>query len=577
MKRHGLFKSATISVERLAIVHCLFFAVALPGLCAAPQRLADANMPANPSPAEAAQLRPPINTPDSQVVNQLEAIAKQAAETEGALFVKPDEVSVKAPMLTALIELHRNLSPYELDAGGSRPINLHEALVQALSNNLDIKIANTDVQTDRWKFISSLGNFLPTIGNQVSYQALSGNFASPFGALSPVNSGYLTIPSGLQETFFNGGANFFTARQTKHQYKAARYDMQRTTNDILYDAARLYYDLVLQDVLLQIRIKAVETSKALLAKNQIQFQFGANTELDVFQAQTQLARDKQGLINQQVARRKAAVELATTLNANADDDISVSDRTVSKIRLVDDDLKITELVQIAIDNRPELKHWEQLRLAAKDAIHVAFAPLLPQVIGQAGLATTGAKVARSTSTGSAASSASTGLFGIGTFASSSTTPIGSTTGPTKFNLAEIYLIGISVQWNIGGLGITDMAKVNAAKWQARKAQTEFARELTYVCKQVRDAYLDSIDAENLIIATTDEVNSSREQLRVSVARIEEGVGTDLDVVNAQRNYTDGLINKANAIVKFNQSQVALLRAIGRISVDTITSTKTLQR
>lgn len=115
--------------------------------------------------------------------------------------------------------------------------------------------------------------------------------------------------------------------------------------------------------------------------------------------------------------------------------------------------------------------------------------------------------------------------------------------------------------------------MNAARWHARKAQTEFARELTYVCREVRDAYLESIDAENLINATTDEVNSSREQLRVAVTRLEEGVGIDVDVVNAQRNYTDALINKANAIIKFNQSQISLLRTIGRISVDTVTSPK----
>jgi outer membrane protein TolC len=558
--------------KELAIALCssivLILLVFSPGLCKAPQVIADGNMPSEQVP----QLHSAI-TPDSQVINQLDSIAKQAQETEGALFVKPDEVKVKAPMLTALIELHRGLSPYDLDAGSSRPITLREALLQALSSNLDVQVSNTDMQTDRWKYIGSFGNFLPNIVNAFSYQGLSGSFASPFGARAPVNSPFMTIPSGLEWTFFKGGANWFTARQTRHEFKAARYSLQGTTNDVLFDAARLYYDLILQDVLLQIRIKAVETSEALLARDQVQYQFGANTQLTVLQAQTQLSRDKQALISQQVARRKAAVALATTLNANCDEDLMIADRTVSKIRLVDDNQKITELVQIAIDNRPELKRWEQLRLAAKDAIHVAFAPLMPQVVGDAGLATTGAKVARTSSTASAVSTAGTGSLGVGGFGVASVVPSGAGIGPKKFSLAEIYMIGISVNWTIGGLGVTDMSKVNQAKWQARKAQTEFARELTFVCREARDAYLESIDAENLINATTDEVNSAREQLKVAVVRLEEGVGIDLDVVNAQRNYTDALINKANAIVKFNQSQISLLRATGRISVDTVTSPK----
>jgi len=517
------------------------------------------------------QLRPPFNG-DQQVVNQLDSIAKEAQDTEGALFVKPDEVTVKAPMLKALIELHQNQSPYGLDAESAQSITLRQVLIEALGSNLDIKITNSDLESNRWKFISTLGNFLPVIVNAVSYQSIKGNFASPFGALSPVNSPFLTIPSGLQYTFFSGGANLFTAKKAKHEFNASKFDLGRNTNDILSDTARLYYDLVLQDVLLQIRIKAVQTSEALLTKNQIQYQFGANTKLDVLQAQTQLARDRQALISQQVARRKAAIALSTTLNQNGDDDLIVGERTVSKIRLIDDNKKIAELIQTAIEARPELKKWEQLRLAARDAIHIAFAPLLPQVIGQAGLATTGANVARTTSSTAIANAPLTGGFGVGGFGTSLAS-IGNTSGPKKFDLAEIYLIGINVQWQIGGMGLTDFAKVRAAKWQARKAQTEFARELTWVCREVRDSYLNSLDQENLILATTDEVNSAREQLRVAVTRLEEGVGIDLDVVNAQRNYTDALISKANAIVKFNQAQVALLRATGQISIGSITSPK----
>ena len=182
-------------VLELTIALCFCVAIATPGTCTTRQLIAGASSPG--SQYQPPNLRPAIHTPDSQVVNQLESIAKSAKETEGALFVKEDEVTVKAPMLKALIELHRGLSPYDLDANGSRSITLREVLVQALGNNLDITISNSDMQSSRWMFISSLGNFLPTIINAVSYQSLSGSFASPFGAVAPVNSAFLTMPSGF--------------------------------------------------------------------------------------------------------------------------------------------------------------------------------------------------------------------------------------------------------------------------------------------------------------------------------------------------------------------------------------------
>ena len=529
-----------------------------------------AENPKLPQPDMNSRIQPPGQTPS---LNKIEQIAERAVETEGAIFVESNKVAVKAPVLTALIELHENQSPYNLDANGERPITLKEVLVTELANNLDIKISDAKMQASRWMFRSTLGNFLPALTNQINYQTIAGQYASPFGLLSYIRSPNLTMPSTLNWTFFNGGGNLYTALQAKHNLKAARYDLARTTNDLLMEGAHLYYNLVLQDVLLQIRIKAVETSQALVEKNQVQFQFGANTQLDVFQAETQLARDKQALISQQIARRRAAVLLATNLNLNSGEDLLVTDRVVSQKRLVDDKAKVQDLVQIAIDSRPELKKWEQQRLAAKDAIRIAFSPLSPAVIGTAGLATTGAKVTSLASTASGVSAAGTGAFGAGSFSTSSVNSQGSTGNDRKFNLAEIFQIGIGVQWNIGGMGLTDTAKVQAAKWQARQAQLEFARELTWVCKSVRDAYLDSLDAENLISATSSEVNSSRQQLRVAIVRLDEGVGTDLDVVNAQRDYTNALINKANAIVQFNEAQVKLLRALGQINIDNLIASK----
>jgi OMF family outer membrane factor len=225
-----------------------------------------------------------------------------------------------------------------------------------------------------------------------------------------------------------------------------------------------------------------------------------------------------------------------------------------------------------------LKKWEQQRLAAKAAIKLAYAPLLPTIAGTGALATTGAKVVP-VNAAQASSSASTGGLAPGSFSTNAntSTATGGLNASRKFNLAEIFMIGLSVQWNVGGLGYTDANKIKQARMEARKTQLEFARDLQWVCKDVRDSYLSSIDAKNLIGATTAAVNSSRQQLKVAVIRLDEGVGTDLEVVNSQRSYTNALIEKAKAIVQFNEAQADLLRAMGKISVDTLTSPKALTR
>jgi outer membrane protein len=103
-------------------------------------------------------------------------------------------------------------------------------------------------------------------------------------------------------------------------------------------------------------------------------------------------------------------------------------------------------------------------------------------------------------------------------------------------------------------------------------QAEFYRELTFVYKDVHDAYLNSMQAENLIAETTDQVAYAEEGLRVAQLRFAEGVGTYIDVINSQRNWINALVSKAQALINFNISQTKLVRSVGRVSVDTLATT-----
>ena len=75
----------------------------------------------------------------------------------------------------------------------------------------------------------------------------------------------------------------------------------------------------------------------------------------------------------------------------------------------------------------------------------------------------------------------------------------------------------------------------------------------------------------MIIETTDTVNYGAEQLRVAEVRLKDGIGTSFDVINAEKNYINALVSKANAIVNYDESQAKLLHAIGRVSLDTLTN------
>jgi outer membrane protein TolC len=302
------------------------------------------------------------------------------------------------------------------------------------------------------------------------------------------------------------------------------------------------------------------------------FANGVNTQVDVLQAQYQLSMARQQLIQQQVARRESAVKLATSINLNPEVDLVPSNRLVAKIQLVDPRLTPGELLQIAIDNRPELKRYDELRLAAREQLKVAKSTLFPVIQAQGKVIGSGAR-ASSINTASGATGLSGAGAGVGVADSVSTLPItnGGTLGPKHFTSDSLFIIGVDAQWNFGGLGLQQASQIQSAHALARKASLEFNKSLADVYQQVRDAYLSSLSAEQLIVETSDTVNYGAEELRVSEIRLKDGIGTSLDVVNAERNYIDALISKANAIIQYNVSQAQILHSIGRLSLDTLTS------
>jgi outer membrane protein TolC len=142
---------------------------------------------------------------------------------------------------------------------------------------------------------------------------------------------------------------------------------------------------------------------------------------------------------------------------------------------------------------------------------------------------------------------------------------------TDRSLRKSYQIGMRVDWNFLGMGVPDMANVQAARAVARQATLRVNQQVIAVLQQVRTSYLTSLTAEKQIEVATKEVLSSAEELRLSRVRLANGVGTNIDVINAQRDFTQALVRKAQAIVAFNIQQAQLLRDVGVISYDTITS------
>ncbi|MCA9802835.1 MAG: TolC family protein [Cyanobacteria bacterium HKST-UBA02] len=482
----------------------------------------------------------------------------------------PEQLKLSRPELSGLITISDRLSPLNLDASAPSMVSLDDVLKTCLERNLDIGIASTDRSTQGWKYLASMGRFLPVAKLAYSYNYLKGTLNLPIGQ-SPdplhFNNPFILSSAGFTYYGYRGGSVLFGALKERNMYRASREGEKQTIDDALRETYEKYYRLLLEESVLRIRIKAVEVSEEQVRLNRELFEAGSATQLDVMQAETQLSRDRQNLIDQQVKRRQVAIELADFLNLPQDLDLMPDSLALRKCELVDERSDIGKLIGKAMAARPILKQREQERLAARKEIVIASAPLQPSLKMDGNVYGIGETLSRQTKTVVASIPVV-----------SPTGSVGSVPQVRRVNrqISALYQLGVSVNWNFDGLGTSDMALTQAARVNARAAQLKQTKEVNRVINQVRQSFLNILRTDRQIEEALTQLRAAREEIKLARLRYENGLGKNIDILKAQQDYTDALIRKATAIVEYNIAQAGLLRDTGIISVSSLTTRSPLK-
>lgn len=433
-----------------------------------------------------------------------------------------------------------SFKPIRLEVQYDQPITLDEALQYAEENNLPIKISRENMHYQKYVLGSQAANFIPNFSltyNITHTRILNEKVSS----LAHVFLPRVTYP------VFQGGAVLYSFLGQYAREKGWTSAFHASINDALLDVYQKYNTLLLNRILLQIRAKAVEVSQEQLKVNQSLEKSGTGTRFAVMQSETQLANDRQALLQQQVTVRQSALALNYSLNYPMAVNLIPAEEDITEQSLFRANAHIQELVNIALARRPELREYELFRFAAGRNVQVAAAPLYPTLAfyTQYSYANT---VVTPPVPSSGGGTAGAGVFG----------------GLFKTNQA-----GMGLVWNLNGMGLVNAANIVAAQSLARQSGVQANQELQTVFMQVRSSYLNWRVAREQIDNAATGVESSAEELRLAELRLRQGVGTNLELISAQRDYINALTSQAQAIVGSNLAQAQLLHDTGVITMDTL--------
>lgn len=440
--------------------------------------------------------------------------------------------SRKVLVLTAAVSLLCSQSVF----AETLELDLDDAVQRALTTNPAIKIAVSEKKGSRAELNAARAGRGITIS--VDHQSGRGGYAddqysralTSISGTTPVytdkndgkgigNSHSNSITASIP--IYTGGQLSGTIDQAKANYKSYALGETKAYIEMKKTATDGYFSLLQAGNMENLYQDSVNQLEEHLKNVQAQYDVGVVAKVDVLRSEVSLANAQQQLIQATNNYDVAEASLNKIIGTSLDTTLKLKD----SLQYTPYENDMQYCLDYASMNRAEL---EQSRLAvdaAKGAVKVAKSGFLPKVTASA-----------------------TESWG----GSGSNWP-----GDDK----EKWSVGIGATMNIFDSGVT-LSKVHAAEEKLLQAEETYRDTVNSVELEVRSNYLGLREAEKRISTTQVAVAKAEEDFHIAQVRYMAGVGTNLDVIDAQVALTEAKTNFVNALYDYNTSKIALETSMG---------------
>ena len=320
----------------------------------------------------------------------------------------------------------------------------------------------------------------------------------------------------LSQVLFDFGKTFASTDAARRLAEQAQEDVELQRQLITLTVKESFININFARRLILVQEQALERADLNLRSARGFFEVGTRPKSDVARAEVDVANARVDLIRARNAERLTRVSLNTAMGIPVDTPTEVQDNLVYQALTIDR----TQLLGQALAQRPEYKQ-ARLRVDEADArMRRAFRDFFPDVTGSAFY------------------------------------------GGRRQDLNEIWEVAVSLSWTIfdGGNRIARFREtkvsVDAQKARVRATELDISRE-------VEQAQLNVGEAEERIGATQTAVVSAQENFRLAQGRFDAGVGTILELTDAQLFLTQAQNTEAQALADYRIAVARLERAIGR--------------
>lgn len=406
-------------------------------------------------------------------------------------------------------------------------LDLEETIQRALLTNPSVKIAEYNRKAAKADYSAAKG--ARGISISLSHDSGRGDYADY--AMRSVNGGTKILTKGIGNShsnsitaslpIFTGGELQGQIGQAKANYRSMLSAEEQAYNEMKETATTGYFNMLNATNMKALRQESVDRLQAHLDNVIAQYNVGIVARADVLRSEVELANAKQDYITASNEYDVAEATLNNIIGTPLGTTLLLKDRL--QYEPYENDMAYC--LAYSEQHRPELKQAEYAIDSAEAALVVARSGHMPKVYANA----------------------SNNWGGNGS--------------DWPGDDDENWSVGVTASMNVFDSGVT-WSKIHAAQENLAKAKESQRQIKDNVELEVRTDYLNLREAEKRITTTQVAVASAEEDYHIAVVRYQAGVGTNIDVMDAQEALTQAKTNYYQALYNYNTSKAALNTSMG---------------
>ncbi len=412
-------------------------------------------------------------------------------------------------------------------------ITLEEAVKTALNKNNELRAKKVELKQKEVEFEISRLRLLPSVDIYTDYNKTTD---PPYAIMNRMEVKKLDMfntdfnDPGKSQLFRTGvkttipiwlGGKLRIAKDiAKKEVKATKSQLKRSKQQVIFDVVKAYYNVLTARSYIETAQLAVKDAKKHLKDAEAVYKAGLGIKSDYLRAKVYLEQMEENLIkaksNYEIAKRALAVAIGTMPTEGEDVEGELTYKRFS--------FNLQNLIEIALQNRPELKEIDIRLQQTDDAEKMAKANFLPSI----------------------------GAFGDYFLADDS--------APWNKENSS-WTIGFQATLNLfnGGIKFKELEKARLTKLKVKELKEKAKKGIAF---EVSRAYYNFISAEKRIELAEAALKSAQESLRIVEKRFKNGLATITELLDTQTALNQARTNYVAALSAYRLAVAEIYYAAG---------------